>query len=286
MRKIIIMGECALDLIYRDSVPEKSYPGGRLLNAAALLGKENYHVTYVGECARDRVGDLIVDFLEEHNVITKSIDRYADGVTPLNIFFLPDKSHPDGSVVAYRRFPEEKFDVVWPRIDPDDIVVFGTSFAFNSRVRPQLQELINYAHTRRALIIYLPGFLASEAPRITRIMPAILENLELSDLVVSRSSDLQTIYNERDAEKCYHRNINFYCVPFINVDSEKGEVNYYHNSVIRTLPVGGRAASLSWNSSSLAGIISAIMSHDITREDLLSGRQDVIDNIIRGAVGK
>lgn len=121
MRKIIIMGECALDLIYRNGVPEKSFPGGRLLNAAAILGRAGHPVTYVGECARDRVGDLIVDFLKESNVVTNSIDRYVDGVTPLNIFFLPDKKYPEGSVVPYRKFPEEKFDVVWPRIDSDDI---------------------------------------------------------------------------------------------------------------------------------------------------------------------
>lgn len=286
MRKIIIIGECALDLIYRDGMPEKSFPGGRLLNAAAILGKEGRQVTYVGECARDRVGDLIVDFLNDNNVATGSIDRYVDGFTPLNIFFLPDKTHPEGAVVAYRKFPDEKFDVVWPRIDPDDIVVFGTAFAINSRVRPQLQELISYAHTRHALIIYLPGFLSSEAPGITKVMPSILENLEVSDVVVSRTSDLKVIYNESDADRCYDRHINFYCAPFINVDSQKGEICYRHNSYRTSLTAGAQATSLTWNASSLAGIISAIISGEISRDDLLSGNEATIAAILKGAAVK
>ena len=96
MRRIIMMGECALDIVFpptQNNYPLstlsnlRATPGGRILNAAALLGTLHEGVSYVSEAARDRIGDMIVSFLQANNVNVGSIDRYVDGDTPANFFF-------------------------------------------------------------------------------------------------------------------------------------------------------------------------------------------------------
>ena len=64
MRKIITIGESVLDTLYNGRQPVKAFVGGRIACAAATLGTLQHTVSMVSECATDRVGDLIVDFLE------------------------------------------------------------------------------------------------------------------------------------------------------------------------------------------------------------------------------
>ena len=120
--------------------------------------------------------------------------------------------------MIYRRYPSECFDVKWPDVSEDDIVVFGSYFAVDARVRPRLHELLSYIVERKALIINMPGFLKQQEPRITRVMPEILENLEISDMVVTRTQDLEHIFGTRNPEDCYRKHIKFYCRSFINID--------------------------------------------------------------------
>lgn len=63
MRKIIAIGECVLDILFDGDAPRVSAPGGLILNVASNLGRLGRNVSFVGEAARDRVGDMIVAFI-------------------------------------------------------------------------------------------------------------------------------------------------------------------------------------------------------------------------------
>ncbi len=271
VRKIIIIGECTLDLIFpadinADSLQIKAVPGGRLLNTAILLGDHGKNVTFVGDAARDRTGDFLINTLRRHNVATTSIDRFTDGATATNIRF-PESG--DAATVCVRDYPTERFDVVWPRIDPDDIVVFGTYFAIDERVRPQMLDLLAHAAERDALIVYLPGFLPQQAPRITRVMPTILENLELAQLTVARPTDLTTIFGGgEDCDAAYHRHIEFYCPTMADVDMESSTLTLYHRQakIERRLEVSGE--TLHRAAAAIAGLIESLIELNITRHSL------------------
>ena len=50
----------------------------------------------------------------------------------------------------------------------------------------------------------MPGFLKQQEPRITRVMPEILENLEISDMVVTRNSGSGAhLRHPGNPEDCY-----------------------------------------------------------------------------------
>ncbi|MCM1517513.1 MAG: PfkB family carbohydrate kinase [Pseudoflavonifractor sp.] len=279
MRKIIAIGRCGLDIVMEGGKPVDAYPGGRILNAAATLGDLGHHVTMVGEAGRDSVGDMVVTFLECHGVDVRSIDRFTEGTTPTSLVF-----NPEGDVIDYADYPDSDLDVVWPRIDRDDIVLFGTAYAVDPRVRRRLFEIVSYAAERGAVIIYLPGFTAAEVPRITKVMPAVFENLELADMVVTRTRDLSRIFETDDVERAYRDHVGFYCPAMINLDPESGEATLFvreRRATVACEPYSGNPTI--WNAGAVAGIIDTLMSSGITRRQLDSIGNDILSNAVMRA---
>jgi len=282
MRKIIAIGKCGLDILMDGSQPSASCPGGRILNAAARLGQCGYEVAMVGECGADNVGDIVVSYLEDNGVNTRSIDRYTDGVTPTTLIF--HQKDRENRAVSYERYPEESFDVVWPRIDADDIIIFGAYFSIDPRVRTRLLEIINYASERKAIIVYAPGFWPSQVPRITKVMPAILENLELADIVITRTQDLQAIYSTADPTTAYRDHVSFYCRTMLNADISTGRIELFNGSETASGEGLSDGDRLAWDTGIISGVAAALVEQHLLRNSLDnltdSERKAIVDNAI------
>lgn len=281
MRKIIIIGECTLDIVFPDDeagmwpMQLSARPAGRLLNAASITAKGGHNVTFVGEAARDNVGDLLVSYLSQSGVDTHCIDRFGDGgITSSNFIFPTPGSNADSSFILNRHYPAcERFNAPWPRIDADDIVVFGGFFALADRTRTQLNEILDFASERHALILYLPGFTPGSAPNITRVMPAILENLEHADIVLTRNEDLMTIYSEPDMARCFERNIRFYCRTMININPTDSEISMMHRGLSASVGTVTDTSTLSAQSAILASLIDILIKRGVTLP-MLAGLSD------------
>lgn len=280
MRKIIAIGECVLDVLFRNDHPVASFPGGRLLNAAAMLGSEGHQVYFVGEAARDHVGDIIVDYLSSKGVNVQSIDRFTDGITPTSLVFIGDNSKTS---IRHERYPAESFDVVWPRIDSDDIVIFGTFYSLEERVRTRLFEIVKYAAERGAIIIYLPGFSPELANHITRVKPAILENFEVADIVISRSRDLQTIFGDDNDDSCYNNHMRFYCYNMLNADKDACRLRLYARDKKQEIAFSLSDNPLIWNAGIIAGLVNYIAANGLSRNDILNLTSDDISGILSEA---
>lgn len=283
MKKIICIGECALDIIFQDNQPVGSMPGGRIINASAILAHEGLPVWLVSELAADPVGDTIADFLTGAGVDCSSVDRFTDGRSPVNIFTSEAEGVP-GKVTRYEQYPDECFDVIWPRIDEGDIVVYGGFYALDPRMRPRMSQLLAYASERKAVLIYLPGFMPSREPRITRVMPAILENLELASVVIARNSDLSTIFGVDDCNSCYHDHISFYCRSMININSAGGRMSCYSGREVSHVEIPtSESKSLMWNAGAIADIISALYVSGCTPDTPDSADYNFCHNLIASA---
>lgn len=279
MRKIIAIGECVLDIVFDGEQPRSSAPGGLILNTAAKLGHLGHGVTMVGEAARDRVGDIIVENLQSCGVATESIDRYTDGVTPASLIF----TDVDGSprIVRYGRGNSESFDVVWPRIDSDDILLFGGYYSIDPRVRPHLFEIVKFAVERKAIIVYAPGFAPDKEPRITRVMPSILENFEVADIVITRNRDLDTIFHTADDATAYKNHISFYAHDFINIDPDQGKIRYYHDKSAVEADFSHDGNRLELSAAAIAGLIDGLIKKGVTRFSLSGEEAEVMRAVAR-----
>ncbi len=279
MRKIICIGECSLNVVLGcDGQPLGSMPGGRIANAAAILAREKYNVLMASEASADHVGDIVVDYLTKAGVDVKSVDRFTEGRTALNVFVSPkaDAQNALPTLTRYEAYPEEAFDIIWPRIDPGDIVVYGGFYALDRRMRERMVKLLEHASEREAVMVYLPGFLPQQEPRITRIMPQILENLELAHVVVTRNKDLNLIFGIKRPEACYRDHIDFYCRSIINIDNECDTITYYSGTEMTAETIGATTSStLLWNAGAVAGIVGAIAGMEL-KPDVFDSADEVL----------
>lgn len=61
--------------------------------------------------------------------------------------------------------------------------MFGSFYAVNPVIRPQVQGFLDYARNRGAILYYDVNFRSSHKNDVMRITPNLLENFELADIV-------------------------------------------------------------------------------------------------------
>ncbi len=285
MKKIICIGECSLNIVFgSDGQPLGSMPGGRIPNAAAILARTGLRVLMASELTTDGVGNVVADFLSAGSVDLSALDRYSEGRTPLNVFTIGADGLP--SLTRYEKYAsdDEGFDIVWPRVEEGDIVVFGGYYTIAPRTRRHLARFLENAHEMKAVLVYLPGFLPVQEPRITRVMPAILENLELADLVLTRDDDLRMIFGLQGSG-CYDKHVGFYCRSLINVDPAAGKIAYYSGREYSEAPVAGsHCRTLLWNAGALAGVVDALVAADVSAAALEEPGEDLRRKVLASAV--
>ncbi len=269
MKKIICIGECSLNIVLDPmGRPLGSMPGGRVTNAAAILaGMHDNKVFVASEVSADPVGDILVDYFSRHGVDISSLDRFTEGRTAVNIF-TASESGPV-SLTRYEQYPDNCFDIIWPRIDEGDIVLYGGFYTLDHRMRPRMSRFLANCVERKATLIYLPGFLRQQAPRTTHVMPAIFENLEIADIVIADSDELKYIFGSDTPESCYRDHIDFYCRSLIAINPSKGSIDYYTGSehTSANIPEQSRLTML-WKAGAIAGVVSAVIADDISTEAL------------------
>lgn len=282
MKKIICIGESCLDIVFEGGRPVGSVSGGRIVNAAAILAGLKLPVTVISEAATDPVGDSVVAFLRDAGADTSAIDRFTDGHTPLQLY----TDSADGGVIVtrYQDYGTAAFDVIWPRVDDDTIVVFGGYYSIDARTRERLVPFLNNCLDRGALIVYLPGFLPQRESRITRVMPAILENLELAHLVIARNHDLRLIFGIDNEGKCYADHIDFYCRSMISVDPACRTISYFSGHEVTQSRIPEEIClSLHWNAGVVAGAVAEIYARDLRAADLDAPGVDLREAILASA---
>jgi len=152
MRKVFGIGETILDIIFRNDQPQKAVPGGSVFNGLISLGRLNVPVSFISELGNDRVGDMIRDFMEDNHITTEFVDRFPDGKSPISLAFLDDDKN--ANYIFYKDYPAQRLEVPLPKIEKDDIFVFGSYYSLNPVLRTRMVEFLQYAQERKAIIYY------------------------------------------------------------------------------------------------------------------------------------
>lgn len=280
MRKVFGIGETILDIIFRNDQPQKAVPGGSVFNGLISLGRLNVPVSFISELDNDRVGDMIRDFMEDNHITTEFVDRFPDGKSPISLAFLDDDKN--ANYIFYKDYPAQRLEVPLPKIEKDDIFVFGSYYSLNPVLRARMVEFLQYAQERKAIIYYDPNFRKAHAHEAIRLMPTVLENLEFADIVRGSDEDFQNLYGKTDAEKVYKEHIQFYCDRFLTTHGANG-VNLHtrnftrHFDSPRIQPLSTIGAGDNFN----AGIIYGLLKYDVRHADLPSLDQETWEKIIR-----
>ena len=271
MRKVIGIGETMLDIIFKDNKPIEAVPGGSTFNAIVSLGRAGVPTTFFAETGNDRVGEHIVQFLKDNGVDANNVKANQGSKSPVSLAFLNEKNEAD--YVFYRDTPHEHLDFDYPDIQPDDIVLFGSFYAVNPVVRPQVSALLEYARSKGAILFYDVNYRPSHCNDVMRVTPNLIENLEMADMVRGSHDDFKILYHTDDADKTYKAQISFYCKRFIYTDGA-GPVTVFSDGPWRKqydTPKTKTVSTIGAGDNFNAGLLFAMIKQGITRADLDRG---------------
>lgn len=280
MRKIIGIGETILDIIFKNNQPTAAIPGGSVFNCMISLGRLNVPAFFISETGNDKVGRIIKDFMNDSNLTTEYIDTYPDGKSPVSLAFLNDQN--DAEYIFYKDYPSQRLDKVFPRIEADDIVIFGSFYALNPLLRPRMMELLQEANDRKAIVYYDVNFRQTHANEALRLTSAFIENFEFADIIRGSEDDFRCLYNLTDVDKIYKDKIKFYTPNFIYTAAGNGVdvrghnfSKHYPSKVVETLSTVGAGDSFN------AGILFGLLRYRVHRSDLSSLTERDWDSIIQ-----
>ena len=261
MRKVIGIGE----------QPISAVPGGSTFNAIISLGRSGVSTSFISETGNDRVGRNIIQFLRDNGCEADAVNMYPDSKSPLSLAFLNEQN--DAEYIFYKDHPHDRLDFNYPDVQPDDIVLFGSYYALNPVIRPQVKGFLDYAHQRGAILYYDVNFRASHQHEVMKLTPNLLENFELADIVRGSAEDFEILFKKSDPSVVYRSQIAFYTKKFIytraadpiELFADGGLHKQY--PVVPTETVSTIGAGDNFN----AGFIYGLIRHRITRNDVERG---------------
>lgn len=285
MRKVIGIGETVLDIIFKNDQPIGAVPGGSVFNGIISLGRTGINTTFISEAGNDRVGQNIIHFLKENGVNADNINVYPDSKSPISLAFLDNNNNAD--YIFYKDHPHDQLDFAYPDVQPNDIVMFGSYYAVNPVIRPQVQGFLEYARNHGAILYYDVNFRASHQNEVIKVTPNILENLEYADIVRGSKEDFNIMFKKNDPDTVYRSEIAFYSKKFIytqgsmpvELRAENGFSKQY--PVIETNTVSTIGAGDNFN----AGFVYGLIKYGITQENIIAGlTESQWDNVIQCAL--
>ena len=281
MRKVIGIGETILDVIFKNDQPIGAVPGGSVFNGVISLGRAGVNASFISETGNDRIGRKIIKFMEDNHVDASNINVYPEAKSPVSLAFLNDQN--DAEYIFYKDHPHDRLDFIFPEIQPDDIVMYGSFYAVNPVIRPQMFAFLEHAHRQGAILYYDVNFRASHANEVMKVTPNILENLEFADIVRGSREDFEVMYNKSDADIVYRSQISFYCKNFIYTQGAEPLVLKSVGGLSKEYPVAQTetVSTIGAGDNFNAGFVFGLVKYGITREMLETGvSEELWDQVI------
>ena len=268
MRKVIGIGETVFDIIFRNRQPEVAIPGGSTFNAIVSLGRCGINTSFISEAGDDIIGEEIISFLRENGVDSSGVNRFPNTKSPVSLAFLNE--HNDAEYIFYKDHPHDQLEFQVPEIEADDIVIFGSFYAVNPVIRPQIVGLLEYARAHGAIIYYDVNYRSSHRNEVMKITPNYLENLEYADIVRGSREDFDVLYKMRDPDKIYTAEVSFYCKKFICTQGADTVELRADQGLKRSYPVPptSTVSTVGAGDNFNAGFIYGLLKYGITRNDL------------------
>ncbi len=279
MRRIFGLGETVLDIVFKDGQPLTAKAGGSVLNALVSLARMGMDCHFISELGQDKVGGIIIDFLNENKVGTRHIETYKQGQSAVAMAFLNDRN--DAEYEFYKNYPRERLTSPLPDFKPGDLLLFGSSYAIASAIREQVCNIVKHAQESGCIIIYDPNFRKKHDENQALYLNYLKENFASADMVRGSNEDFDNIYTATASDQVFS-NIKNQCNNLIYTASEHGVFlqspkikKHYAVEQIKTVSTIGAGDNFN------AGLIYGILQSKINKEDMSSLHQENWDYLIK-----
>ena len=282
MRNIFTIGETLFDIIFKNGQPQAGKAGGAMLNSSVSLGRIGLPVNLISEYGDDDIGRIIDDFLKANGVSTAFTDHFKEGNTALAIAVLNERN--DASYTFYKNYPSRRFEMDFPLIRKDDIILCGSIYAITREIRQKFVSFVSGAYENGAVVLYDPNFRKAHASELDELRPLIVENIKMATLVRGSDEDFQNIFGASSADDAWDV-VRQYCSCMVYTASSEGvfvrTTNFSGRFTVRKIkPVSTIGAGDNFN----AGMIASIYKNGISRDHLALMGEDMWSRVISSGV--
>jgi len=270
MRKVIGIGETVLDIIFKEGQPIGAVPGGSVYNGLISLGRAGISTAIISETGNDRVGRRIIDFARENGVNADNINVFPDSKSPISLAFLDEKN--DAEYLFYKDHPRDQLDFAYPDIQPDDVVMYGSFYAVNPVIRPQVKGFLDYACQHGAILYYDVNFRPAHRHEVMKLTSNLLENLGMADIVRGSNEDFEVLFRKTDPDVVYNAEVSFYCRQFIYTQGAQPVA--VRTSTLKKdypIPQTETVSTIGAGDNFNAGFVFGLLKNNITREMITTG---------------
>lgn len=289
-RKIYGVGETVYDILFRNGNPLKAVPGGSAFNALITLGRCGLSPvlsTFVGD---DPIGRLTLDFMQRNGVDTGYVEIRKNSKSHLSLAFLNEVN--DAEYVFYKDHASLSVELTLPAFLPGDYLLFGSFFAINPVIRPQMLRYLSAAVHAGATLYYDINFRPSHLKDLPAVKEHVLENIRLSSVVRGSMEDFHCLFGvDNDcpdryalATDIYHRHLKGEC-PYLLVTDGARAVHVLtpvRHLVFEVAPIS-TVSTVGAGDNFNAGIVYFMSRQGITKADLVELSEEVWAQMVHTA---
>jgi fructokinase len=216
---IYAVGETVFDIIFKEYQPQAAKPGGSAFNTMISLGRLGIPGQFISEVGNDKIGNHILNFLQENGVGNKYVEKFSDGKSALSLAFLNESS--DAEYDFYKDYPNQRLKKEIPVFRAEDYFLFGSFYGLNPVLRPQIERLLDAANNSQTLVYYDPNFRSSHIDNLALLKDIIEKNFLASDIIRASNEDIFNIYGIDNVDDAWNK-IAPYCDYFIYTSGADG----------------------------------------------------------------
>lgn len=264
MNKVFGIGETVYDIIFQNEQPVAAVPGGSVFNGLITLGRLGVDCSLISETGDDKVGRNIMKFMQENGVGTEFLSCTKGKKSSISLAYLDENN--DAQYSFYKDYQNIHLEFEMPDIHKNDVVMFGSFYALNPILRPQVHSFLAYAKKCGAILYYDLNFRNNHKAEAMQLLDTIIENYEFADIVRGSHEDFETLYGIADVNCVYNEKISRHCKHFIytcgsnGVELRDGKNNYFFPSK-EIKPVSTVGAGDNFNAGIVFGLIKGQITH-------------------------
>ena len=270
---VYALGEMLLDVLADRPVPPEKYitlghPGGAMLNAAVSLTRSGINTALISETGNDRIAQFLLDFLNKNGVATQWIQQYAGIKASVALATLDHQKK--ARYTFLKNYPEKRQLKVPTLFSSSDVLLFGSLYALDPTIRPQLKNILQKAKTAGSILLYDPNIRKPEQLSNPLLRKALEENLQIADIIKGSDEDFQAIFGKQSIENHIDRLQQNHpeALVFITLGEKGARAFYQHQSWKKTAWKVPVISTIGAGDGFNAGIVAAMIRHRLSRRQL------------------
>ncbi len=281
---VYTLGESLMDIVFDEYGKIESGAGGAMLNLSVTLGRCGTKVSLISELGDDKVADKITSFLRNNYVNTSYINCYDKQPTSVALAFLDEKRVP--TFIFHKSYPGKRQLKIPRSISSSDILVFGSIYSLDEKIRRPLRQIVDMARLNNALIVYDPNIRNAHHLENNSQRKALMENIALADIIKGSDEDFMNIFGIDDDETTIKeiRKINSQAIIFITKGDKGAKLICRENEFIADAVRTDVKSTIGAGDNFTAGIVYFLKKENINKQDLSIIDKIQLENMLKTGI--